>query len=602
MQPAFALMVLAGLACAGGARAAVFQHTTFFTGNDRSVWSGGPGFAFDTGDRFLGVDWDKGGSVGSIATVCLPFPLDDVCAKAGAKLGAETRGAAGLAYRVRVDSGTFDVQYPGTASFDVPTSYSGSGPIRVDIGSRFDALPSISAPTSPGGPLVTRNSQLQVDGPTGQAYLDLKARLFAEAGAEVCVGICYGPKFGPVDFDKSRTIASINRDNDGLVRVLDEVVGPNRTISGFGGLLNASLNIPNLDSSSAATPGGFDGRALTSTRRDRIGVLNANVAQIAANALGLPIPLSGRVGPIGYNLLQANLGAGLDLEQTLTFTPEVRGAYFFSRPVQPIVNGILQPLARDLSFNFGDTVSFQSGDNSLLGIIPRVIFGGTLRNQTSLVIGGNVDVKALGLDVAGLTLGPIIDQRLGSGDIGRFTLFDETFSTGQLGFTDVSPIRLQFAGCDRRTGGREFFFVDFCASSEYVPTFLGGNGDGTYNAFYNERFCPAYRANQDTIRNPRTCFEFGPIKGGARVFDGVGAYIGDRGSAFAYDPITPGVSMTDDDLARDLAGLPDVGGREPFVIPRGRSYAGFAEVPEPVGSAVLALGVAALALAWRRRA
>jgi hypothetical protein len=118
----------------------------------------------------------------------------------------------------------------------------------------------------------------------------------------VCVGICYvyNPALGPIDFSKSQEIAAINRGGDGEIRVLGNTVSSHQSISAFGGLLNANFNLPHLDSSSAATLGGFDGVNLPSARRDSVAVVNANIAQIVLDLVAQRIPLSGNLA-IGYN-------------------------------------------------------------------------------------------------------------------------------------------------------------------------------------------------------------------------------------------------------------------------------------------------------------
>src|SRR5205085_9279323 len=98
---------------------------------------------------------------------------------------------------------------------------------------------------------------LQVTGPTLQASLGLDARFHAFAGAQVCVGGRFGPALGPIDFDGSKQIASVNQNNSGKLTVLDTTVSAHQNISALGGLINASVNLPNLDSSSANTPDGF---------------------------------------------------------------------------------------------------------------------------------------------------------------------------------------------------------------------------------------------------------------------------------------------------------------------------------------------------------
>jgi hypothetical protein len=131
-----------------------------------------------------------------------------------------------------------------------------------------------------------------VTGPTVQAALRLDAQASAFAGATVCVGVCYGPALGPYSVDGSQDLIKVNQNNNGVISVLGGTVSADQHVSVLDGLVNASAQIPNLDGSSAATPGGVVGGVLTSTKRDNIAAVNANVAQIAADTGGLPIPLT----------------------------------------------------------------------------------------------------------------------------------------------------------------------------------------------------------------------------------------------------------------------------------------------------------------------
>lgn len=589
------LQLLAAAALLGStsaAHATLFSVDSIFTSNGRSVWTGGSAYTLDTGSRFLGVNWNEGAEAGKTGEVCVPLAG---CATFGVRVGAETNGRMGFGYGLKVNGGSYDIQYAGRALIDVPTSYPVANPV-VSLGTAFQGLPAVSAPTGPNGPLTTRMSQLQVRGPTAQGYLDLQAQLYAFAGAQVCVVACYGPALGPIDINESRELAAFNRNGDGKIRLLGDEVGPNTTVSALGGLVNASFNLPNLDSSSAFTPGGFNGTTLTSVKRDRVAVLNANVAQIVASAFGLPIPLSGRAGPIGYNLLQANAGIGLDLQQVLSFTPTVSGIFDFTSLVQPIVNGVVQAATQQLRFNFGDLVSFVPPQEGKLGILPTIVFGGTTRNQTSLVLGGNVDVRALGVDVAGVGLGPIVDAHLASSDLGEISIFDERFNS-VVGFTRGAPINLNFSGCNQYSGSGEFLYARLCATSEYVPWFINDNVDGTRTPFYLTRRCDPFEGYLFNYAPSCSLSVPAAFSGSPEL---AGVTFSDTDSAFAYSPVIPTPSTTDGGLAADLAALPDTGGGGPFLIPPGAPIEAFASVPEPSSWTLLLAGFGVVGGALRR--
>ncbi|HUG37683.1 MAG TPA: hypothetical protein VML54_12070, partial [Candidatus Limnocylindrales bacterium] len=427
-----------------------------FAANGRSIWTDGPGVRLDQ-SGFLGpAPFDIGDTVGNVVTKCLPFT--SICASVGAEIGARTSGRAGIPYGLKVDSGTFDLHYPARATFEVPTVVPGGpGSPTVTIRTSLSAVPGgLGLPDLPGGPVTLRTATLQVRSPDLQAFVDLAAEFHAFAGGRACLGVCYpfNPTLGPIDFNESKEIAAINRGGDGEIRVLGETYSSHQSISEFNGLLNASFNLPRLDSSSADTRGGFDGVNLTSSGRDSVAVLNANIAQIVLTAVGLGIPLSGNLGPIGYNLLQVNAGAFINVEQTLTFTPSATARLLFSSEVVPRIGGVDQAPTRVIDIRLGDDVTFTPLGLAAVGVEPIISFGGQIRNSFDLVLGGHVDVKALGVNVAGLTLGPLVDESLSSDQVGTLNLLTNEFDT-RLGTVMGRGFNLSFPDCVQRFGSGE---------------------------------------------------------------------------------------------------------------------------------------------------
>lgn len=579
-----------------------FSDKTLFSDNSLSIWNSGPGFSFDTGARFLGTSWDLGKTIGGIDEVCVPLLG---CAKAGAEVGASTSGKAGIGYGVKVDSGTFGVQYPAQSTFSLtPGAYHNEGMFSfidsVKIGSSFAGLPAGLSTPGTGGPL--RTPTLQVAGPTVQAYADLAAEFHGFAGATVCVGVCYGPAIGPIDINNSQELAAINRNGDGQIRVLGStIVNANQSVSALGGLVNASFNLPSLDSSSKQTPGGFDGLTLTSTRRSNVAAINANLAQIAADAVGLTIPLSGNLGPFGYNLLQANAGATLDVQQTLKFTPKATGSYLFSAPVIPTINGVDGAATTRINFNFGDDVTFRPGELADISFVPSISLDAVVNNETDLVVGGDVNVKALGVDIAGLSLGPLVDQDVGSDQVGTIPIIDQTF-TDHIGGETLAPISIDFAGCRTAIGGGEFYYPALCATSTDKPDGVVLDPlTGTFQNQYQTVNCDAYFPPPGA---PANCTYGTPFTTGPYLVGADGPVFVNDPSGGPFIPTTPGASTTDGDATKALVGLgytgPPIGDAPPFDIPEGAPLSSFT-VPEPGSLALLACAAAALAAGRRRR-
>lgn len=566
------------------AAAFTFTNDGLFGAKNQSVWASGPGFTLDSGPQFFGSTWDLGKTVGGVTETCVL----GACASFGAKIGADTKGRVGIGYGLKVDSGTFDVQYPARATFSIPNTVSGTTIGAITIGSSFAALPSVQVQTSAAGALETRSPTLQVRGPTAQAYVDLAAELHAFAGAEVCVGVCYGPAFAPPDINASREIAAINRGNDGQIRVLGEVVAANKPITALNGLLNASVSIPNLDSSSKSTSGGFNGTNLTSSQRSNVAAVRANIAQIAADAVGFPIALSGKAGPIGYNLFQAGVGAALDVQQILQFTPTATGSYIFSSDVKPRINGIDGALTNRIDFKFGDDVTFSPGQVSSVSIEPLINLTGTVRNQTDLVIAGDVDVTALGVDVAGLSLGPLVDEHKHGIDIGRINLLTKTFAAS-LGTVAGAPITLDFAACANRiSGSGEFLNLGLCASSGYNRGLTDLNPDGT-----RQDEIEAFKCGPQTLAGPGVCGQFPSGETSAYLPRPGGDLFFSDTSPLPFDPTSPGPGSSNRSDFGLLTNLGFTGDVPPFAIPAGDPLSAFA-VPEPGTWPMLAGALVAL--------
>jgi hypothetical protein len=585
-------MLITLVAATPGRAQQTFTSNSIFSQQGLSVWNSGPAFTLDTGNQFLGESWDLGKTFGGIDCflgACL-----------GAEIGAETTGKVGVDYSLKVNSGSFDLLYPGTTSITTPTAVQiqpGGLPGVVTLGTQFTGVPSLPTNSSGG----TAQATLQVTSPTVQAAVRLEAQASAFAGAKVCVGLCYGPALGPFSVDGSQDLLKINPNNDGTLTVLGNTVSANQNVSTLGGLVNASVQIPNLDGSSAATPGGVSGGVLTSTKRDNIAAVNANIAQIAADAVGLPIPLSGNFGPFGYNLLQSNAGVALDVSQSLQLTPTTAGKLLFSAPVTPDVNGVLGPLTREIDFNYGDDVSFLPGDLHEVSFTPVTDLIGNLHNTTDLVVDGNVNVKALGVDIAGLSVGPLIDATLPPTDIGSINLVDQTF-TDNIGAVEGTPITLDF-DCGTITGSGEFRYEQVCGSSKIVD--LGPVitiGPIMIDEYVAENCAPySYQIGFGNPPGPPSC---------TTVFDHFGSEYVDTPDgeidvsnldALSFSLLDPGASTTDAGEIALLASLGYTGPASSFNIPEGAPLDSFA-VPEPSSMLIFAPAAAFLLRLRRGRA
>lgn len=575
-----AALVFCILAAAPAWGQQIFRTNSIFSAQKLSVWNSGPAFALDTGSQFLGEQWNVGDTVGGIDTVCVVF----ACAKIGAEIGAQTTGKLGLDYALKVNSGSFDVLYPGVSSITVPSAVPvmvGGLPGVVTLGTQFGGVASL--PTNSSGGVAA--STLQVTGPTLQASVRLEAQASAFAGATVCVVVgCVGPAFGPYNFDGSQDLLKINPNNDGSLTVLGTTVNANQNVSALGGLVNASIRLPNLDSSSAATAGGVSGGVLTSATRDNIAAVNANLAQIAADLVGLPIPLAGNIGPFGYNLLESNAGLALDVSQSLQLAPAASGKLLFSAPVTPIVNGLAGPLSTEIDFKYGDTVNFLPGALKSVSFTPVTDLAGKLHNDTSLVVSGNINVKALGLDIAGLSIGPLIDASLPPADIGSIGLVNQSF-TDHLDTIAGQPITIDFS-CGTVTGGGEFKYLGICASSKFVDLGPAITVQGVSIDRYNREDCASYSYQIGFTDPGSSCTSVFDHFGSPYLSTPLGKIDVSGLLPLLFSALTPDASSTDASDAALLGLLGYVPGAPVFDIPPGATFESF-EMPEPASAALL---------------
>jgi hypothetical protein len=275
------------------------------------MWSSGPAAVIDTGTQRIGPDpWNLGQTVGGFVNPCDPFGTCNT----GAQVGAQTTGNMGLEYGLKLNSGSVDISYPVNVQLTTPSLDTAIADQPFTIKSSF-SVPGYTGPSSFETVVGLGNvtARMQSHSPTLQAFVDLDAQFHAFIGAQACVlGVCQGPFLGPLDVDKSQTLAAINRNNNGLIQIGSTTVNLDQNFSALDGDLTARLNIPNISAVSSASSGST-ATDLVSVGRDNVLALDANVGNIVAKALGLP--LVGNVGPIGYNLLSVNAGLAVDVKQ-----------------------------------------------------------------------------------------------------------------------------------------------------------------------------------------------------------------------------------------------------------------------------------------------
>ena len=569
------VLALGVISVATGAGAKTISGTALFATKGQSVFNSGPAVAFDTGRQRLGPGpIDRDDTVGSISDEC-PYHL----CRFGARAGADVHLNVGLDYAVRIDTGSLDAQYPVNYSIVAPDDFSTKAGTQFTLRSSYDIAGFNSS-------VIKRvlgqevSARLQANGPTVQAFVDLDARFKAFVGAEACGSLyCVGPSIEIPQIDASRPIASINFNNDRILRIGDFEVTARQRFSTLDGNVTAAVNIPNLDAVSSKA-NGSTATVLRTFARDNAVVLDANLGAIIGKALG--IPLVGNIGGIGYNLVSANAGISIDLRQTLTLALQAIETYTFLSPVRQVfADGSLGVFTKTLSVPLGQDLTLRSNALSL-GVIPVTSLVATLSNLTQLVVMGNASIQALGASIFGLDIGPLFD----TGDLGfgRFAidLFDETF---RVPFNPVTGLPFNI----RQSLPLDIAYVNgYQALTTITPDQAH---PGVYNVDIRAvdldcfvRLCVAHVADGSpvTFASDGSLVALGTIDGATLA------------------PNNPGVLGTDASQVALLQSVGFTGARPAFDVPIGAPNP-FAVVPEPATWMMFIIGFGSVGVIRRRR-
>lgn len=568
-------LAIAGLIASAAADARTIGGTVLFATKGQSVFNSGPAVAFDSGRQRLGPDpIDRDDTVGGISDEC-PFHL----CRFGARAGADVHFDVGLDYAVRVDTGSLDAQYPVNFTIEAPDDFSNKAGVPFTLRSSYDigGYSSSQIKRVLGQEVSAR---LQANGPTVQAFVDLDARFKAFIGAEACGSVfCTGPSIDVPQVDASRPIASVNFNNDRILRIGDFEVNARQRFSTLDGNVTAAVNIPNLDAASSKASGST-ATVLRTFARDNAVVLDANIGAIIGKALG--IPLVGNIGGIGYNLLSANAGISVDLRQTLTLALQAIETYTFLSPVRQVfADGTLGAFTKTLSVPLGQDLTLKSNALSL-GIVPTTSLVATLSNLTQLVIQGNASIQALGASIFGLDIGPLFDT--GDVGVGRFaiTLFDQTF---RVPFNSVTGLPFNI----RQSLPLDIAYIQ--GSQALAALTPDQANPGVFNVDIRGvdldcfvRLCVAHVADG----SPLTV-----------AADGSLVYLGTIDAA-TLAPNNPGIAGTDESQLALLKSFGFTGERPVFDVPVGDANP-FAVVPEPATWGMLIIGFGAIGILQRRR-
>lgn len=568
-------LALAVIALVGShsAQAADIDFGAVFSLKGQSVYAPGAAIDVDTNQRLGPAPFNIGKTYGGMFDACEPI----YNCPTGVQAGADTNGNFGLRYGAKFNSGSYDLLYPVLARIDVPAAYSNAVATPFRLGTSFK-IPGYGAPAYQeylNGQRVV--AKLTTHSPTLQAYVDLDAQFHAFVGAQACVlGVCSGPALGPIDVNASRNLASINRNNDGLIRVGDSTVNLRQYFSTLDGNLTARLNIPNIDAVSNASTSVAN--SLRSFGRDNIVSLDANVGNIVSKAIG--IPLVGNAAGIGYNLLSINAGIGFDVAQTISVALTPMETFNFLSPVQRQLEGggwsaptqqVVVPLGQDL-------VLKSNARN--LGVVPSTSLEVTFSNLTELIVQGDFNVQALAADIYGLKIGPLYDSGTVNAGALSIPIYQNSFSF-EMGAVTGLPFNVV-------QGISEFVAVDFGHRASFVVGQQNAQGLESAEIRSQDLNCLLFvcASVHYADADPSMLYQTGE-----RVF----MVDGDTLNLVANNPGEVGTDASQLALLLATGYSPD---RIALVSPIGLP----SPIPEPTTWALMLMGLAALGGAVRRRA
>ncbi len=374
-----------GMMSADASHAATYGGTYSYSVADQSMW--GEGSATVAGfNQFYGTSWNTGVTVGDIwsYTIWNPFG-DDPTVYGGAELTAHTQGRVGVDVGASVNSGSVDITQQADILLDAPEVIASNQQLVVSSASMLGI-----------GSLATQS-------PTASAYVDLVLELEADVTATACVVGCVTAGGTLVNVDSHTELLSINRANDGALRILgtnyglplDTAIGP----------VDVTLSAPIVTTSGSAPP-----QPLSSSGTSEFIDVSLDVANLASTSLG--VPLSGSWGPISYSLLSAGLGLDMEVYQDFVFTANA-----------PEITLNVAETGQSYTFSAGqDSPVIDPMGFDLLHITSSFDMSGTLNNDTGLQLSPYVFLDMLSASAFTYGVGPVYswDSTFGTLPISMF--------------------------------------------------------------------------------------------------------------------------------------------------------------------------------------
>jgi hypothetical protein len=227
------------------------------------------------------------------------------------------------------------------------------------------------------------------------------------------------------------------------------------TYTSSDNLLKVSVGAPNF---AATIPSIGSAAPVTHTSEQLLGMISVNLAQLVADLVGLPIPLSGSIGGFGYTLLEALVGLGLDLERWFQIAAtKLYTSLTFSAPVQVLENGTWSAAKTSFTPEAGKVYEVRPVQaTKTLGVTPWYGLYTDVDATLDLVPFAGGGVRALEVYGHGVGIGPLVNASI-----------KHDLAHVELGSTDVTrsywitgkPMTLQF---DPLVANADGILVNLC--------------------------------------------------------------------------------------------------------------------------------------------
>lgn len=206
--------------------------------------------------------------------------------------------------------------------------------------------------------------------------------------------------------------------------------------------LSLDIHEPNFSAPLKQVAGKTGPATHTSTQTLATGAVD--VAQLIANLIGLPLPLSGSVGGFGYTLIEALVGLGLELERWFKLeAAKLYTSLAFSAPVVISTDGVNWSEAKtSFTPEPGTAYEIRPVNNATtLGIVPSYGFYTNLEASLDLVPFFFGSVRALEVYGHGVSFGPLLKDLIKQ-PLAHFEF--DSYQTQRSKWVTGQPINLTF--------------------------------------------------------------------------------------------------------------------------------------------------------------